>query len=506
MGYELSRWAKNLDHPCLTPRTRQVLNAICLIADDEHGEFWMRSKRLIAEHFPDMSHGTYRNCLSRLVRNELLIKIEHGGGRTTYGGGKTTRYRVNSLLVENPHPAQTVLPDIIRSPEARPPPLEASNEQDVNATIEVQQRIAEWLSAGITHEQILETLKVTGETLLGSPVNMSSPDGEKRHEIEKHVTNDDKFHRNLSSPAGETVHEAKKHVTDDDKFPDNMSRAMTGFDEATCHDEEKHVTDDDRFHSNMSLSVTSPHIHEKKLHEKKLPTAAAANLSDLPDDDLTGFFDVLVTTLANAGYHGIRTAQFADLKSFLQDYANLTGSPPDHRTADYIVGRVNESNGVRNVVGFVRKITQDVLTTGEGYVAHAPAPPPLPERSVESVPPPDWNLLHLAHGEQVSSAQEIWDAVLELLRSQVSKPAFETWLSEASGAAYIEGKFVVGSANSFASEMLKNRMHPQIERAVREVAGVELEIQYAVVALEDRRECPICQAGEKLKRLEETAS
>ena len=96
--------------------------------------------------------------------------------------------------------------------------------------------------------------------------------------------------------------------------------------------------------------------------------------------------------------------------------------------------------------------------------------------------------------------------MLELLRSQVSKPAFETWLSEASGAAYIEGKFVVGSANSFASEMLKNRMHPQIERAVREVAGVELEIQYAVVALEDRRECPICQAGEKLKRLEETAS
>ena len=230
MGYELSRWAKNLEHLCLTPRTRQVLNAICLIADDEHGEFWMRSKRLIAEHFPDMSHGTYRNCLSRLVRNELLIKIEHGGGRTTYGGGKTTRYRVNSLVVENPHPAQSVLPDIIRSPEALPPTLERSNEQDVNATIEVQQRIAEWLSAGITHEKILETLKVTGETLLGSPVNMSSPDAEKRHEIEKHVTNDDKFQQNLSSSAGETVHEAEKHVT----LKRNMSRIMTDFKE-TCH-------------------------------------------------------------------------------------------------------------------------------------------------------------------------------------------------------------------------------------------------------------------------------
>ena len=91
------------------------------------------------------------------------------------------------------------------------------------------------------------------------------------------------------------------------------------------------------------------------------------------------------------------------------------------------------------------------------------------------------------------SAQKIWDTVLERLRSQVSKPAFETWLSEASGAAYAEGKFVVGTANSFTAEMLRNRLQSFIERAVREVAGVELQIEYAVVASDDRRECPLCQ-------------
>ena len=264
----------------------------------------------------------------------------------------------------------------------------------------------------------------------------------------------------------------------------------------TCHDEEEHVTDNDRFQRNMSLPVTSPHIHEKKLHEKKLPAAAAANLSAENEESVTSFFDILATALAKAGYPGIRAAQFADLTGFLADYTNLTGSPPDQRTAEYIVGRVSETAGIRNVAAFVRRLARDVLTTGEGYVELESTPSPPPERPAEPSPPPDWNLLHLAHGEQVSSAQEIWDAVLELLRSQVSKPAFETWLSEASGAAYSEGKFVVGSANSFASEMLKNRMHPQIERAVREVAGVELEIQYAVVALEDRRECPLCQAEE----------
>ena len=72
--------------------------------------------------------------------------------------------------------------------------------------------------------------------------------------------------------------------------------------------------------------------------------------------------------------------------------------------------------------------------------------------------------------------------------------AFETWLSEASGAAYAEGKFVVGSANSFASEMVKNRMHPQIEKAVRDVTQADVVIEYTVVASDDRRECPLCHA------------
>ena len=137
-----------------------------------------------------------------------------------------------------------------------------------------------------------------------------------------------------------------------------------------------------------------------------------------------------------------------------------------------------------------------MLTTGEGFVAYEPPPlAPPPERPAEPSPPPDWELLHLAHGEQVSSAQKVWDAVLDKLRGQVSRMVFETWVAEASGAAYAEGKFVVGSANSFASEMLKNRMHPQIEKAVLDVTRKDLIIQYAVVPLEGRHGCPLCQAG-----------
>ena len=83
-----------------------------------------------------------------------------------------------------------------------------------------------------------------------------------------------------------------------------------------------------------------------------------------------------------------------------------------------------------------------------------------------------------------------------VLRNQVSLTSFETWLSASSGAAYADGQFVVGAANMFAPEMLKNRMHPLIERAVRDVVAVDLTIKYAVVPLEGRGECPVCEGTE----------
>ena len=487
MGYELSKWAKNLDHPCLTPRTRQVLNAICLIALDEHGEFWMRGKRLIAEHFPDMSYGTYRNCISTLVRNSLLIKTAHGGGPTAYGRGTGNQYRVNSPVVQNPHPAQTALPDITKSPEASPPQPAVDVEQkapiDAGA---VHRRVDEMLATGITPMQMLAIMEFVEETLASSP-NMSRSGEQTSHE-------DDGLSVNRSSVMTSLSEVDDELVTDNDQLEPNSSRLVTSLDKQTGHEQ---VIGCDISEDNWSRSVTSPLIEEKKLHEKNI-AAAAANWSQSTEESMTSFFETLAAALAKAGHPGIRAAQFADLSGFLAEYTNLTGSPPDQRTAEYIVGRVIESRDVRNVVGFARKITQDVLTTGEGFVKQEepeqPAPPS--ERPAGPSPPPDWNLLHLAHGEQVSPAQEIWAVVSERLRGQVSRMVFETWLSEASGAAYAEGKFVVGSANSFASEMLKNRMHPQIEKAVRDVTRKDLIIQYAVVPLEDRHGCPLCQAGE----------
>lgn len=153
-------------------------------------------------------------------------------------------------------------------------------------------------------------------------------------------------------------------------------------------------------------------------------------------------------------------------------------------------------------MGFARRIAEDVLRTGEGFVAGLPREPPpasVPGSSRErDLAPgaPDWKLLHLAHVEQVSPAGEVWDSALEILRAQVPRPAFETWLAGSEGWAYAEGRFVVGAPNGFVVEMLRNRMHAPIERALRDVTGAEHSIGYVVVP-PDGKPCPRCHPQEK---------
>ena len=232
MGYELSRWAKDLDHPCLTLRTRQVLVAICLIALDEHGEFWMRGKRLIAEHFPDMSYGTYRNCIGRLVKGGLLIKTAHGGGPTAHGRGTGNQYRVNSPVVQNPHPSQAVLPDIVKSPEASPPPPAVDVKQtpvDANA---FHKRINELLATDIAPEQMLAIMEFVEETV-GSSQNRSSTVTNAGEVDAEQVIDSDQLEQDSSSRMTSSGEAGDRQVIDDDQLQPDSSSIVTSCDKRT---------------------------------------------------------------------------------------------------------------------------------------------------------------------------------------------------------------------------------------------------------------------------------
>ena len=478
MGYDLANWARNVDHPTLTPRVRQVLVAICTVAHDDHGEFWMRGKRLLAEYIPDMSYGSYRNCIASLVKADLLIKIGHGGGRTGYGRGTGNRYRVNSSAVRNRQPAQGVLPDIQRAPVALSSDDVTVPDQETVRASALHQKLDELLATGVSPDQVLALLQFVSETLDALPANSSANEETNHEQVMNRSVN--------MTSSGETSHE---QVMENDEFPMHPAspNVKTRHEQVMLHDINR---------TNRSADMTSLQYVEEKLGEDNRENNAAAAAIHI-EDSMTSFFEQLTATLRDAGYHGIWATQFADLSGLIKDYEGVTGSAPDQRTADYIVGRLRDSKGVRNVAGFVRTLTEDVLRTGEGFVPadDFPAPP-------YSAPPThpdelDWEVLHLAHQEQASPASGVWAKVLESLRTQVARPAFETWLSESRGVAYVGGTFVVGTPNRFAVEMLEQRLHPVIERAVRDAVGEQPEILYTVDA-QVGEGCPICAgAGDR---------
>ena len=272
MGYDLSHWAQREDHPCLTARTRQVLAAICMVAHDDHGEFWMRPQQFITEYLPGMSYGAYRNHLMTLVRNGLLIKIEQGGGRTIHGRGKTTRYRVNSPAVKNPQPDQHKLPDIVRSPEAPPPQLEISEDLEADATIEMYEQLEELLASGFTPQQVVAVLKAVSGSLSDS-------------------RNQSDFQQNQV----DAERNPSRKLTGFVDSPRNLSENVTGLDEETRQTEEKPVSFSSTFQRNLSGNVTGTPIHEDKSPEdKKHAAAARENLTGL-DRNVSEFFDLLAT-------------------------------------------------------------------------------------------------------------------------------------------------------------------------------------------------------------------
>lgn len=126
-------------------------------------------------------------------------------------------------------------------------------------------------------------------------------------------------------------------------------------------------------------------------------------------------------------------------------------------------------------------LTSDYIT-GEGYREPAPMPQAQPKAAapVQSIET-DWELLHLAHVEQVSPAQHIWVQVLKMCETQFVNGLRD--LSIQHSRVSLHGGRIRGAhAKQIRLWDTENRWHPQIERAVREATGSVLTIRYVVQA------------------------
>ena len=81
---------------------------------------------------------------------------------------------------------------------------------------------------------------------------------------------------------------------------------------------------------------------------------------------------------------------------------------------------------------------------------------------------------------RVSSAREVWRAVLGDLQLQLPRPTFETWLKQTEGVSEQDGLFVVEAPSTFAVEWLERRMYHALQKTLERVSGRSVELRLRV--------------------------
>ena len=78
-------------------------------------------------------------------------------------------------------------------------------------------------------------------------------------------------------------------------------------------------------------------------------------------------------------------------------------------------------------------------------------------------------------------ARQIWEAALGELQLKVTRPSYDTWLKDTVGHSFHEDQLVVATINTFAAEMLEQRMYSLITQAVEKVAKAPVNVRFQVM-------------------------
>jgi chromosomal replication initiator protein len=80
------------------------------------------------------------------------------------------------------------------------------------------------------------------------------------------------------------------------------------------------------------------------------------------------------------------------------------------------------------------------------------------------------------------SPQEIWEAALGELQTQVTRANFNTWLKDTIGVRHRDKIFVIGAPNTFVAEWLENRLKSLIKKTLTSIIGNPVVIEFMVTS------------------------
>ena len=76
--------------------------------------------------------------------------------------------------------------------------------------------------------------------------------------------------------------------------------------------------------------------------------------------------------------------------------------------------------------------------------------------------------------------QELWQQVLLVIRSKISKPSFDTWMNSTKAIVFSESKLIVSAPTKFAQEWLENRYVDLIRTTVNECFNRDVSVKITV--------------------------
>ncbi|MDF2720771.1 MAG: dnaA [Paenibacillus sp.] len=75
---------------------------------------------------------------------------------------------------------------------------------------------------------------------------------------------------------------------------------------------------------------------------------------------------------------------------------------------------------------------------------------------------------------------ELWQQVLSVIQSKLSKPSFDTWLKSTKASIFTETQLVICAPTDFARDWLESRYKKMIGQAVLEYMGRQVEVKFVL--------------------------
>ena len=87
-------------------------------------------------------------------------------------------------------------------------------------------------------------------------------------------------------------------------------------------------------------------------------------------------------------------------------------------------------------------------------------------------------------GNSSQSPQQIWEQVLCLLQSEISRVYFETWVRPAIAISFSDNVFTLGCHNTYAVDWLESRLKSTLERILMGLYGQPVQVAFTLLSSE----------------------